>query len=165
LAIFGENMEGNERSVTDFRERLPDDLKDAMRAQAERRRDTIRMLNAALKNAQIAAMHPLDQAEAEAVLVGQVKQRRDSIEAFRSAGREDLAAKEEEELVVLSAYLPPAPSMEDLARVIREVIAASGASSVKDMGGVVRVVLEQFAGRVDGKEVAAMVRRALQGNA
>ena len=151
--------------MADFRDRLPTDLKDAMRAQAERRRDTLRMLNAALKNAQIAAMHPLSESEAEAVLVSQVKQRRDSIEAYRSAGREDLAAKEEEELVILSAYLPPAPSREALADAIREAVATSGASSVKDMGGVVRVVLERFAGRVDGKEVAAMVRSALQGNA
>ena len=151
--------------MADFRERLADDLKEAMRAHAEQRRDTIRMLNAALKNAQIAAMHPLSKAEAEAVLVGQVKQRRDSIEAFRSAGREDLAAKEEGELVILSAYLPPAPSAEALADAIREAIAATGASSLKDMGGVVRVVLERFAGHVDGKEVAAQVRGALQGNA
>jgi uncharacterized protein len=158
-------VEGNEHTVADFRERLPTDLKDAMRAQDERRRDTVRMLNAALKNAQIAAMHPLNETEAEAVLVGQVKQRRDSIEAFRSAGREDLAVKEEEELVVLSAYLPPAPSQEDLAKAIHEAIAASGASSIKDMGGVVRLVLERFAGRVDGKEVAAMVRGALLGTA
>ncbi|MGH2390980.1 MAG: GatB/YqeY domain-containing protein [Chloroflexota bacterium] len=155
----------NGRNVTDFRERLADDLKGAMRARDEQRRDTIRMLNAALKNAQIAAMRPLSDTETEAVLVSQVKQRRDSVEAFRSAGREDLAAREEAELTILSAYLPPPPSSEDLSGAIREAIASTGASSLKDMGAVVRVVLERFAGRVDGKEVAAQVRASLQGSA
>ncbi|HVC83518.1 MAG TPA: GatB/YqeY domain-containing protein [Chloroflexota bacterium] len=146
-----------------FQERLADDLKDAMRARDERRRDTIRMLTAALKNAQIAAMRPLSEAEAEAVLVGQVKQRRDSIESFRAAGREDLAAKEEAELAILAAYMPAPPTDPELSAAIQEAITATGATSLRDMAGVVRVVLERYPGRVDGKEVAARVRGALQG--
>jgi uncharacterized protein YqeY len=155
----------NGQNVTEFRERLAEDLKEAMRTHAEQRRDTIRMLNAALKNAQIAAMRPLTDDEAEAVLVSQVKQRRDSIDAFRSAGREDLAAREEAEFAILSAYLPPPPSSEELSRAIDDAIASTGAMSIKDMGTVVRVVLERYAGRVDGKEVAQQVRASLRGKA
>ncbi|HVA92275.1 MAG TPA: GatB/YqeY domain-containing protein [Chloroflexota bacterium] len=147
-----------------FQERLAEDLKDAMRARDEKRRDTIRMLSAALKNAQIAAMRPLTEAEAESVLVAQVKQRRDSIESFRAAGRLDLAEKEEGELVILSAYMPAPPTAEELTAAIHEAIAGTGAASLKDMAGVVRVVLERYPGRVDGKEVAARVRGALQGS-
>ncbi|HEY8285341.1 MAG TPA: GatB/YqeY domain-containing protein [Chloroflexota bacterium] len=146
-----------------FQERLADDLKDAMRARDERRRDTIRMLTAALKNAQIAAMRPITEAEAEAVLVAQVKQRRDSIESFRAAGREDLAEKEESELALLSAYMPAPPTAEELAAAIQEAISTTGASSLRDMAGVVRIVLDRYPGRVDGKEVAARVRGVLQG--
>jgi len=146
-----------------FQERLSEDLKDAMRARDERRRDTIRMLTAALKNAQIAAMRPLSEAEAEAVLVAQVKQRRDSIESFRAAGREDLAAKEESELAILAAYMPAPPTDQELSAAIHEAITATGATSLRDMAGVVRLVLERYPGRVDGKEVAARVRGVLQG--
>ena len=149
--------------MTQFQERLAGDLKDAMRARDERRRDTIRMLTAALKNAQIAAMRPLSEAEAEAVLVAQVKQRRDSIESFRAAGREDLAEKEEAELVILSAYMPAPPTDQELSAAIDEALTTTGAISLKDMAGVVRLVLERYPGRVDGKEVAARVRGALQG--
>lgn len=149
--------------MADLQAQLAEDLKTAMRAHDERRRETIRMLMAALKNAQIAAMRPLTEAETEAVLVAQVKQRRDSIESFRAAAREDLAAKEESELTILSGYLPPAPTGEELSAAIREAIVATGATSLKDMSGVVRVVLERYAGRVDGKEVATRVRGALSG--
>ena len=147
--------------MTAFRVRLGDDLKDAMRAHDERRRDTIRMLNAALKNAEIAAMHPLSDAEAESVLIAQVKQRRDSIEQSRAAGRDDLAAVEEAELAILLTYVPPAPSDEEIAMAIHEAIAETGATDPRDMGRVVRLVLDRYAGRVDGKDVAARVRQSL----
>lgn len=147
--------------MEDYRARLSDDLKAAMRAKDERTRETIRMLNAALKNAEIAAMHPLNNDEAEAVLVGQIKQRRDSIEQFRAAGRNDLADKEESELTILSAYLPPPPSQAEIDQAIGEAIAATGAAGPQDMGRVVRNVLDRYPGRVDGKQVASQVRQAL----
>ncbi len=147
--------------MQDFRVRLSDDLKTAMRARDERTRETIRMLNAALKNAEIAALHPLNEGEAEAVLVAQIKQRRDSAEQFRAAGRSDLADKEEAELAILSSYLPPAPSPEEVNMAIRDAIATTGAAGPQDMGRVMRVVLDRYPGRVDGKQIAAQVRLAL----
>ncbi|MDB5056722.1 MAG: GatB/YqeY [Chloroflexi bacterium] len=147
--------------MDELRARLSSDLKDAMRAHDEVRRETIRYLNAALKNAEIAAMHPLTDDEAEAVLVAQIKQRRDSIEQFRVASRQDLVDKEAAELAVLSAYLPAAPTDDEVAAAITSAIASTGAVGPKDMGKVVRVVLEQYPGRVDGKVVATQVRDAL----
>jgi uncharacterized protein YqeY len=135
-----------------------------MRAHDEVRRETIRFLNAALKNAQIAAMRPLSEAEVEAVLVAQTKQRRDSIDQFKAGGRMDLVAKEEAELAVLTAYLPSAPSDEEVASAIREAVQVTGASGPQDMGKVVRIVLDRYPGRVDGKLVATQVREALSSN-
>lgn len=147
--------------MADLRAQLTNDLKQAMRDRNEVAVSTIRMLNAAMKNAEIAAMHPLTEQEAEAVLVAQIKQRRDSIEQFRKAGREDLASKEEAELTILSSYLPPPPSPEDVEATIREVVAATGATGPQDMSRVMRTVLDRYAGRVDGKQVAPIVRRML----
>jgi uncharacterized protein len=149
--------------VADLRTQLGEDLKDAMRARDVVKRETVRYLMAGLKNAEIAAMHPLSEDEAQAVLVSQIKQRRDSIDQFGAAGRADLVAKEEAELAVLSSYLPPPPTGAEVESAIRDAIAASGASSLKDMAPVVRIVLDRFAGRVDGKVVASRVRGALSG--
>ena len=147
--------------MADLGAQLMSDLKDAMRNRNEAAVSTIRMLNAALKNAEIAAMHPLTGAEVEATLIAQIKQRRDSIEQFRNAGREDLARKEEAELAILSSYLPPPPSQEEVEAAVGEAIASTGASGPQDMSRVMRTVLDRFAGRVDGKQVAPLVRQAL----
>lgn len=147
--------------MADVRAQLTADLKDAMRARNAVTVSTIRMLNAALKNAEIAAMHPLTEAEVEATLIAQVKQRRDSIEQYRSAGREDLARKEEDELAILSGYLPPAPSDDEVRAAVQEAITSTGATGPSDMSRVMRAVLDRYAGRVDGKQVAPMVRQAL----
>jgi uncharacterized protein YqeY len=149
--------------VADLRTQLGEDLKDAMRARDVVRRETVRYLMAGLKNAEIAAMHPLSEDEATAVLIAQIKQRRDSIEQFGAAGRADLVAKEEAELAVLSTYLPPPPTDAEVDAAIRDAIASTGASSLRDMAPVVRVVLDRYAGRVDGKIVATRVRGALSG--
>lgn len=106
-------------------------------------------------------MHDLSDGESQAVLISQTKQRRDSIEQFRAAGRLDLAAKEEAELAILSSYLPAPPSEEDVSATIEEAIRSTGASGVQEMGKVVRVVMDRYPGRVDGKLVAAQVREAL----
>jgi uncharacterized protein YqeY len=147
--------------MDELRARLNNDLKDAMRARDEVRRETIRYLNAALKNAEIAALHPLSESEADSVLVAQIKQRRDSIEQFRAAGRTDLVDKEEAELTVLTAYLPAPPSEDDVAAAIQAAVVSTGAHGPQDMSKVVRAVLDQYPGRVDGKIVAARVRDAL----
>ena len=147
--------------VSELRARLADDLKAAMRARDQVALSTIRMLNAALKNAEIAALHPLDAAEVQAVLVAQIKQRRDSIEQFAKAGRDDLVAQEQAELDLLIGYLPPPPGADAVDEAIREAIAANGATSAKDMGMVMRAVLDRYPGQLDGKQIAARVRDAL----
>ncbi len=147
--------------MQDLQARLSSDLKDAMRARDELRRETIRYLNAGLKNAKIAAMRDLTDDEAEDVLISQIKQRRDSIEQFRAAGRIDLVTKEEAELAILVSYLPAPPSDEEVVAAIHEAIRSTGATGVQDMGRVVRAVMDRYPGRVDGKLVAARVREAL----
>ena len=151
--------------MAELRTQLSSDLKDAMRARNEVAVSTIRMLTSAIKYAEIAAMHPLSREEEEVTLIAQIKQRRDSVEQFRAAGREDLATREEAEMAVLSAYLPPAPSTADVEAAIQAAIVALGASGPQDMSKVMRQVLEQFAGRVDGKQVAPLVRQALASGA
>src|SRR5918911_1336005 len=113
-------------------ERVDSDLKDAMRAQDATRLSVLRMLKAALKNAAIeksGADAQVNDAEAIQVIRKQVKQRQDSIESFEKGGRAELAAKEEEELSILNAYLPQAMSPDELAQIVRETIAALGATS------------------------------------
>lgn len=106
-------------------------------------------------------MRPLSEEEEQATLIAQIKQRRDSIDQFRSASREDLATKEEAELAILAAYMPPAPTDEAVAATILDVISSSGATGQQDMSRVMRAVLDRYAGLVDGKQVAPLVRQAL----
>ena len=147
--------------MAELRTQLTADLKDAMRGRHELAVSTIRLLLSAITYAEIAALHPLSLDEERAVLAGQIKQRQDSIEQFRKAGREDLAAKEAAELVVLDGYLPPAPSPGEVDAAIAAAIADLGAAGPQDMSRVMRQVLDRFAGRLDGKQVAPLVRQAL----
>src|SRR5436305_1671433 len=118
--------------MPELRAQLQADLKDAMRARDEVLRETIRYLNAALKNAEIAALRPLSDDEANTVLIGQIKQRRDSIDQFKAAGRHDLVAKEEAELAVLQVYLPPPPDEREVAAAIEEAMKDTGATGPQD---------------------------------
>jgi uncharacterized protein YqeY len=147
--------------MRDLQTQLNDDLKVAMRARDEVRRDTIRFLNSALKYAKIAAMRELSDDEVQGVLIGQIKQRRDSIEQFKAAGRTDLSDKEEAELAILASYLPAPPSDDEVSASIEKAIRSTGASGVQDMGKVVRAIVDRYPGGVDGKVVAARVREAL----
>src|SRR5947209_9974056 len=122
-----------------LQERVDSDLKEAMRAKDTRKLGVLRMLKSALKYAAIAksgAEAELSDAEAAQVVRKQVKQRQDSIESFEKGGRAELAAKEKEELLILDAYLPQAMSSDELAKVVRETIAETGATSKAQMGGV-----------------------------
>jgi uncharacterized protein len=142
-------------------ETLTADMKDAMRAREAERLSTIRLLLSALKNAQIEAMHPLSEDEATAVLRKQAKMRRDSIEQYRKGGREDLAAKEEAELGVIEAYLPAAPSDDQIRAHVRDAIAETGASGPKDMSAVMRATMARLGGQADGRQVQGIVRDEL----
>lgn len=147
--------------MAEIADQLTSDMKDAMRARDKGRLSAIRFTLAALKNAQIEAMHPLSESEETDVLRKQAKMRRDSIDQYRKAGRDDLVAKEETELAVVEHYLPAAPSAEQLREAVRAAIAESGASGPKDMGPVMRATLSRLGGQADGRTVQGIVREEL----
>jgi uncharacterized protein YqeY len=140
---------------------LTADMKEALRARESLRLSTIRLLLAALKNAQIEAMHSLSEEEALAVLRKQARMRHEAIEQYRRGGREDLASKEEAELAVIESYLPAAPTEYQIRAVVREAIAATGASGPRDMGVVMRTTMSRLGGRADGRRVQGLVREEL----
>ena len=145
-------------------ERIDSDLKDAMRAKDASKLGVLRMLKSALKYAAIAKSGTeaqLSKAETAQVVRKQAKQREDSIESFEKGGRAELAAKEKEELSILNAYLPQAMSSDELAKVVRETIAETGATSKAQMGGVMKALQAKLAGRADGKTLSQEVSRQL----
>ena len=147
-----------------IQQQIDSDLKDAMRAKAADKLNVLRLLKSALKNAAIekgGAAAELDDAEATQVIRKQVKQRQDSIESFDKGGRPELAAKEKDELAMLSTYLPQAMSAEDLATAVREAIAEVGATTRAQMGAVMKVLQAKIAGRADGKTLSQEVQRQL----
>jgi uncharacterized protein len=146
-----------------LKDTLADDLKDAMRAGDESRKTAIRMTIAAIKNAEVAAMKPLDDAAVIGVIGKQFKQRRDSIDAFKKAGRQDLVDKEAAELRVLEAYLPAAMTPEEIIDAARAVIAEVGASGPGDKGKVMSALMPRLAGRAAGRAVNEAVTELLVG--
>ena len=145
-------------------ERVNAAIAEAMKAKDRARLVPLRMLKTALTNRSLEKGHPLDEAEAQQVVGSLVKQRRDSIDQFLKGGRRDLADKETAEIAILEAYLPPPVDAGDLERIVDTAIAATGASSAKDLGRVMKAVMAEVAGRnVDGKAVNELVRRKLGG--
>jgi len=144
-----------------LKERIQGDLADAMRARAEIRKSALRMLIAAIKNAEIEARRPLDDDGVVGVIQKQVKQRRESIFEFEKGHRPDLVAKEQAEMEVLEAYLPAQASREDIEAAARRVVAETGASGPRDVGKVMPVLVKEFAGRADGRMINEVVRGLL----
>jgi uncharacterized protein YqeY len=144
-----------------LKEQFSADLKDALKAKDELRKGTLRFLMAAVHNAEIEAGHQLDDNDVLAVLSKQAKQRRESIEEFRKAGRDDLVAKEEAELAVLVGYLPPQMSREEIAAEARRVIAETGARGPADKGKVMPVLVNELRGRAEGREINEVVSELL----
>lgn len=149
--------------MTSLKDRLQADLAEALRARDEVRKSALRMAMAAIRNAEIEKGGGLDDQEAVAVLQKQVKQRRESIEEFRRGGREDLAAREAAEIAVLEQYLPEAATPEEIEAAARRVIAETGAAGPRDIGRVMPVLIREFAGRADGRQINEIVRRLLSG--
>jgi uncharacterized protein YqeY len=149
--------------MTDLAERLEGDLKDAMRAGEKVRLGTIRRARAALKNAEIEARGSLPDDAAVRVLRGLVKQHRESIDQFQAGGRDDLVAREREEMAVLEAYLPAQMDEAAISAVVAEVIAAQGASGPGDLGLVMKAAMSRVGGQADGKSVRAIAQRQLEG--
>ena len=144
-----------------LRERLHDDTTAAMRSGDALRRDALRMAQSAIYNAEKAKRTTLSEDDVLAVLTREVKTRRESVEAFRTGGREDLAAKEEAEIAILQGYLPEALSEDELRALVDEAIAATGATSARDLGKVMGWLSPRTRGRADGKVVSGMVAAAL----
>ena len=143
-------------------EQVNRDIGDAMKRRDQARLAPLRMLKTALVNRQVEKGRDLDDAEDRQVVATLVKQRRDSIEQFRAGGREELAAREEAEIQVLDAYLPPAADAAAVDAAITAAVAETGAQSIKDMGRVMKAVMAQLAGAtVDGRAVSDAVKRRL----
>lgn len=147
-----------------MRDRLQNDLKTAMRQRDENARDTIRYILSAIKNAEIDRGGALTEAEAISVLQKQAKQRQEAIEQFRSGAREDLATREEGQLLVLKRYLPEAMTDAEVMDLTRSVVAELGASGPKEMNKVMPVVMQRAAGRADGRRLSAAVKTVLAGS-
>ncbi len=135
-----------------------------MRERDDNARDTIRYILSAIKNAEIDHRGELSSAESIAVLQKQAKQRQEAIEQFRSGQRADLAEREEAQLAILKRYLPAELSDDEVLGLTREVIAETGASSMKDMSRVMPVLMQRAAGRADGRRLSAAVKTVLAGS-
>jgi uncharacterized protein YqeY len=145
-----------------LKDQLQEDMRAAMRQRDELRVSTIRMVRAAIVNAEIAKGGPLDDAGVQAVIAQDVKRHRDSITEFTKARRPELVAKEEAELAILLSYLPKQLSQEEVAAAAHEVIAEVGAKSPADMGKVMRPLLLRLGDRADSRLVSQVVRELLK---
>ena len=141
---------------------LRDDLADAMRDGDAEKRNTLRLLLAAIKQTEVDEQKTLDDAGVQAVLGKQAKQRRESIADYEQAGRLDLADQEKAELEIIEYYLPQQMSREQIAEIASRIIAEVGASSSKDMGKVMGQLMPQLKGQADGRLVNEVVRELLQ---
>ncbi len=145
-----------------LQEKIQSDITDAMRSKDVLKLGVLRMMKTAVKNKEVEKMKALEEAEVLAVFNSLVKQRKDSIEQFRKGGREDLAQKEESEIKVIEQYLPAAASEDDIRRAIEAAIQETGATSMKDMGKVMKATLAHLAGKTaDGSRVSQMVKEKL----
>lgn len=138
-------------------------LKDAIRAKDTVRKNTLRLVLSAIKEAEILKQAELDDAAILSILQKEVKLRKESIADAKKAGRDDLIQESNNEIKILEEYLPAAMSDEELESLVNDAIAESGASSPSDMGNVMKVVLPRVQGRADGGQVSQIVRQKLQG--
>ena len=146
-----------------LRERVNEDVKAAMKAREADRLGTLRLLTAAMKQREVDERITLDDAGVIAVIEKMLKQRRDSVAQYELAGRQDLADAEKREMAVLQAYLPLQLAEAEIAAIVAEAMAASGAQAPADMGKVMAIVKPKVAGRADMGKVSALVKARLAG--
>lgn len=148
-----------------LKDRISEEIKVAMKAKDKVRLETVRSIKKVIleKESTLRAQgqETLTESQELEVLTQLAKQRRDSVEQYRKAGREDLAEQESQELAILEEYLPKQLSDQEVAAIIDEVIAAVGATSAKDMGKVMGAVMQQLKGRADGQKIQAIVKEKL----
>ena len=142
-------------------ERLQDDMKHAMRDGDAHRRDTLRMASAAAQLSAQDKRSALTDEETIDVLGREVKKRRESVAAYESAGRKDLAAREQAEIDILAPYLPEQLGEDEIRALAREAVSASGATSARDIGRVMSLLMPRVKGRADGKLVSSIVSEVL----
>lgn len=140
---------------------ISEDMKSAMRAKETERLATIRLLQAAIKQREVDERIELQDADVIAVIEKMLKQRRDSIEAYDKAGRDDLSAVEKAEVTVLQTYLPAQMSDDEIAEMLDKVIAETGAASMKDMGKVMGVLKPLVAGKADMGKLSGLIKAKL----
>ncbi len=146
-----------------LKERLREDMKEAMKSKDKVKLSTIRMINSLIKNSEIEKRGELTDDEIVQLLMKYAKQRRESIEMYEKGGRQDLVEKEKAELAVVESYLPKQLSEDELKEIVKKAIEETGASSVKDLGKVMKAVMPRVKGRADGSVVNRIVREMLEG--
>ena len=147
--------------MADFKVKLQDGLKEALKKKDNIRLSLYRMLLASIKNKEVEKIRPLTEDEFIAVVKTSIKQHIESIEGFKKGNRLDLVEKEEKELTILKEFMPSQLSEEEITREIEEAILSLQVQSQKEMGKVIKFVLEKFPGRVDGKVLSGMVLKRL----
>jgi len=140
---------------------IQDDVKSAMRARDQKRLTALRLITAAIKQIEVDKRIEVDDQTVLAILDKMVKQRRESLEQYESAGRDDLAAQEKFELELIAVYLPEALSDDEVAALIKQAVADTGASSIRDMGAVMNQLRGELQGRADMKAVSSAVKELL----
>ncbi len=150
-----------EQKAPTLKQKLTDDLKQAMRDGDKVRRSVIRLAMAAIKNAEIARQAALEDADILGIIAKEVRQRKESIEAFKQGDRPDLAAQEEAELAILQEYLPQQMTREEVIAEARRVIEEVGAQGLSDKGKVMPKLIAQLKGRADGREINEVVTELL----
>jgi uncharacterized protein len=146
-----------------LKERITDDMKAAMRSGEKERLGMIRMITAAIKQREVDERITLDDAQVLSVLEKMIKQRKESLEQFKAGNRQDLADKEAVEIALLQGYMPSPLSGAELDALINEAVAASGATSIKDMGKVMAIIKAKAQGRADMAAVGAKIKTKLSG--
>jgi len=144
-----------------LKEQIKNDIKAAMRAKETAKRDTLRNIHAAIKQIEVDQRIEADDAIVEKILMKYAKQREDAIVQFRDAGRDDLVAKDEAELALVMSYLPEPMNDAELEGILREIIASTGASSMKDMGKVMGAAKSAVGSRADGGRINQIVKKLL----
>ena len=145
-----------------LKQTIQSDLKESMKARATDQVTTLRMVLSEIKKREIDGKKELDDGDIQKALNTLIKQRRDSVEAFRKGDRNDLAEKEEQEILVLQKYLPEPLTEEQVAALVEEAIGEAGATGMADLGKVMPIAMAKAGGRADGKLISSLVRAKLQ---
>jgi len=157
----GFSPKNQDSDVSPLKQKLADDLKQALKGGDKVRRSVIRLVMSAIKNAEIARQSALGDADILGIIAKEARQRRESIEAFKQGNRQDLVAQEEAELAILEGYLPQQMTREEIIQAARRIIEEVGAQGPGDKGKVMPRLIAQLKGKADGREINAVVTELL----